>query len=209
MKSGQFQWRTAGVVLGFVVLGGIGFGNGHLSDRDYERMSANRPKSIFDRCSEYATNNNGLLPALSGEFGRFMFDCEELSYPLAYRSTYTPEDDDPWRHLHRGHLNTFANDCRCVYLGYCIRNEKQALAFLDTYQQRAAEAQPFDEDLVVGPGLGNCGTDTLYRLRTCSNLPDELACIKENPETVPLSLNGSRTTGKQPSSPSWTATPNT
>lgn len=78
------------------------------------------------------------------------------------------------------------DDWSYVYLGYVIENQAQLELFASVYNRIVAEGGDFTQDIKVGPGEGNCGTDTIYRLRSGEKLIALLPCLREKLETIPL-----------------------
>jgi hypothetical protein len=44
----------------------------------------------------------------------------------------------------------------------------------------------FTQDIKVAPGQGNCGTDTIYRLRDLKVLVELLPCLKDRVSEIPM-----------------------
>jgi len=78
------------------------------------------------------------------------------------------------------------NDWSYVYLGYVIENQTQLELFADAYKRILAQKGNFTQDIKVPSGQGNCGTDTLYRMRSLDKLLEILPCLRGRYHEIPL-----------------------
>lgn len=78
------------------------------------------------------------------------------------------------------------DDWSYVYLGYVIENQAQLELFAQAYIRIVAEDGDFTQDIKVAAGQGNCGTDTIYRLREVPQLLELLPCLEGRLDQIPL-----------------------
>ena len=163
------------------------FGCLHL--RDMARLGSCRPSLILLVSQQYASENEGMFPALSASPGKFMFDGEKVHPRLYSISDFVCEFDREGpseEALRRVTDRAAIDDWSYVYLGYFIENEEQALAFLAAYRENVTAGRNFTTDLTVPEGQGNLGGNILYRLRSVDALPESIKGLGEHAASIPV-----------------------
>lgn len=156
--------------------------------RDSAQLSACRPRFISWITEPYAKDHEGMFPPLSPTPGRLAIEeGSEVPYmaPNAANQFVCEQDtSEDWA------ASTVPgapfDDWSYVYLGYVIENQAQLETFAAAYRNITAAGGDFTADINVGAGKGNCGTDTLYRLRSADKLLEVLPCLAGRIESVPL-----------------------
>lgn len=167
LNYGALVLLVVGAILAFAVFPEImpaGFPNPrHM--REYERRTVCQENivQLREAFQAYASNNDGVWPAMSPEPGRLMFG--EGVYPdyigdpgvlVCPSDEAPPSATDP---------NSLLDDHTYYYLGYVVRNNEELDAFVEVYRQRIADGLAFEEDL-EGPVLA--GTDEPHVFRRLS-----------------------------------------
>ena len=149
--------------------------------REEARLASCRPVRIFDLASGFADDTEGLFPPLSPVRGRLIYDPEFLGNHIGIvHDHYCDADPSPPTPELLGHTNhayRSIDDWSYVYLGYVIENQTQLEAFADAYKRIVVGGGDFTSDLKVPAGRGNCGGDTIYRLRREAELLNLLPCL--------------------------------
>ncbi len=153
------------------------------------RLASCRPNLQLRTAEAYATENEGLYPPLSPVYGRFTYDtdlCGEYTYSVSDHICEFDKEGPTRSDLRESHDPRYIDDWSYLYLGYFIENESQGLAFVEAYRKVIEEQGTFGQDLKVPMGDGNAGGDVLYRLRSGTALPEELAHIQDRLEQIPI-----------------------
>lgn len=156
--------------------------------RDAAQLSACRPRFILWITEPYSKDHEGMFPPLSPTPGRLAIaEGSEVPYGgpnTANQFVCEQDSDQDWA----ASMVPGApfDDWSYVYLGYVIENQAQLEAFAVAYRSIIASGGDFTADIKVGAGRGNCGTDTLYRLRSADKLVEVLPCLAGRLETIPL-----------------------
>lgn len=156
--------------------------------REVARLASCRPYSVTWVTEGYSEAHDGMYPPLSATPGRLMF-VEGAEQPYAgdgVRVDFICESDSQSGIEMVGYPGAPVDDWSYVYLGYVIENQAQLEQFAHAYKRIIAEGGDFTEDIKVASGQGNCGTDTIYRLREEEKLLELLPCLVERLEQVPL-----------------------
>jgi len=160
-----------------------------LQQRDFSRRASCGSAIVLTTCYRYASEHDRQFPELSSTPGKLIYDGEKLEQYLYPLPNYVcdfgargPSDEE----LRQSSDPSLIDDWSYVYLGYFIENEEQAFAFLDAYRRVIQEDGTFDDNLHVGEGRGNLGSDVLYRLRDPATLPDDLAPLAEKAAEIPV-----------------------
>jgi len=180
-------WRWALLVLipviGFIVIALLLREVSHVA-----RLASCRPYSITWVTEDYAKANAGMFPPLSSTPGRLMFveGTEGEFFPSGLRIDFICEFD----RQDSGDVTQVPgaplDDWSYVYLGYVIENQAQLEQFAQSYKRIIAEGGDFSQDIKVAAGQGNCGTDTIYRIRDLPQLLELLPCLEDRLEQIPL-----------------------
>lgn len=155
---------------------------------DAARLASCRPHSIRWVTDGYSLDHEGMYPPLSPTPGRLMF-VEGAEQPYAgagVRADFICEFD-----LQDGREVTRVpgapiDDWSYIYLGYLIENQAQLELFAEAYKRIIAAGGDFTQDIKVAAGQGNCGTDTIYRLRDLKVLVELLPCLKDRLDEIPM-----------------------
>lgn len=156
--------------------------------RDSARLASCRPRSITWVTDDYSGTHDGMFPPLSPTPGRLMFieGAEGEFFPSGLRVDFICEfdrqDDGDVTQVPGAPLD----DWSYVYLGYVIENQAQLALFAEAYKRIIAEGGSFAEDIKVTAGQGNCGTDTIYRLRATDKLLEILPGLESRLGEIPL-----------------------
>lgn len=162
-----------------------------LRGRDAELSASCRPNLILLEAMDYARDKSGMFPPLSPESGRLTYDVNVMASYMALPGQHVCESDaaaPPRDVLEAMPRSDAVNDWSYVYLGYCLENEAQGLAFIEAYRERISKGAAFGTDIEVMPGTGNCGTDRLYRLREPGRLAEHAPCVADHPDRIPVVL---------------------
>lgn len=194
MKSLDERWnkvsfarRLQVLVCILLIFASIGFW-GLRKLRDQAQLSACRPHFITWVTEPYAKDHEGMFPPLSPTPGRLVIaEGSEVPYvgPDAasqFICERSPHQDQIAAHTPGAPFD----DWSYVYLGYVIENQAQLETFAAAYRSIIASGGDFIADIKVGAGKGNCGTDTLYRLRSADKLVEVLPCLAGRLEEIPL-----------------------
>lgn len=159
-----------------------------LGVRDTARLASCRPHSIRWVTDGYSLDHDGMYPPLSPTPGRLMFvEGAELPYVTDIgRVDFICEFD-----LQDGREVTKVpgapiDDWSYIYLGYLIENQAQLELFAGAYKRIIATGGDFTQDIKVAAGQGNCGTDTIHRLRDLKVLVELLPCLKDRLGEIPM-----------------------
>ena len=152
------------------------------------RLASCRPYSITWVTGDYSEVNGGMYPPLSPTPGRLMFveGTEGEFFPSGLRVDFICEFDLQDSREVTQVPGAPLDDWSYIYLGYVIENQEQLELFAQAYKRIIAEGGDFTEDIKVAAGQGNCGTDTIYRLRDVSKLLKLLPCLEGRLEQLPL-----------------------
>lgn len=156
--------------------------------RDAAQLSACRPRFNSWITEPYAKDHGGMFPPLSPTPGRLaIVEGSEVPYvgPNAANQFICEQDSNQDWDASKIPGAPF-DDWSYVYLGYVIENQTQLEAFEVAYRSIIASGGDFNSDIKVGAGKGNCGTDTLYRLRSANKLVETLPCLAGSLEVIPL-----------------------
>ena len=189
-KSSSMGWkarRRRNLVIALAVLfaSGFWFLRGL---RDAARLAACRPHFITWITEPYANDHEGMFPPLSPTPGRLAI-AEGSEVPYVEPNTanqFICEQDSSQDWAASMVPGVSFDDWSYVYLGYVIENQAQLEAFAVAYRSIIAAGGDFTADIKVGAGKGNCGTDTLYRLRSADKLVEVLPCLAGRLEAIPL-----------------------
>jgi len=118
----------------------------------------------------------------------FVEGVEGPSFPMGLRIDFICEFDENDRQSRAQEPGVPVDDWSYVYLGYVIENESQLRHFADAYQRIIVDGGDFTRDLYVGTGNGNCGGDTLYRLRSPDRLVEILPCLQNRLNEIPVAI---------------------
>ncbi len=149
------------------------------------RLASCRPYSIAWVASDFSKNYGGLFPPLSAEPGRLMLDVDAGRPYMWGMNEYICEFDKQGRAESEAPGATI-NDWSYVYLGYVIENQAQLELFAEAYMRIVAQKGDFTQDIKVASGQGNCGTDTLHRMRSQDDLLEILPCLRGRLDRIPL-----------------------
>lgn len=175
-----------GITFGVAVVAAAFWGLREL--RDAARLASCRPYVINWVVDHYTSENEGMYPPLSSTPGRLMFfeDAEGPDFRVYSRVDFICEADKQDDQARASDPNTLLDDWSYVYLGYVIEDQEQLEAFADAYKHIIAEGGDFTSDLKVDPGEGNCGSDTIYRLREREQLLALLPCLEGRLDEIPV-----------------------
>ncbi len=172
LNYGALVLLVVGAILAFGVFPEVmpaGFPNPrHM--REYERRTVCQENivQLREAFQAFASNHDGVWPAMSPEPGQLMFG--EGVYPdylgdpgvlVCPSDEAPPSATDP---------NSLLDDHTYAYLGYVIRNNKELEAFVEAYRQRVADGLGFEDDL-DGPVLAGTDEPHVFR-RLTSGLVD-------------------------------------
>ena len=183
----RFNWRWLLIVL-VLLMGLIAIASFFRELRDATRLASCRPYSVTWVTEGYSADHEGMYPPLSTTPGRLMF-IEGAEQPYAgagVRVDFVCESDSQSGIEMVGYPGAPVDDWSYIYLGYVIENQAQLELFAEAYRRIVAEGGDFTEDIKVVSGQGNCGSDTIYRLREEGKLLELLPCLTERLEQVPL-----------------------
>ncbi len=193
MKERTIQetvWATGRMLVGIaLVAGSVLVFQRALSGRDAELRASCRPELMLLEAMDYGRDNGDMFPPLSPEPGRLTYDVNLMDPYIASPGQHVCASDDgaPPRDTLKsmGRLDA-VNDWSYVYLGYCLENDAQGLAFVEAYRERTSKGAAFGTDIEMAPGTGNCGRDRLYRLREPAQLAEHAPCIADHPDRIPV-----------------------
>lgn len=185
-----FKVLLTGVILTFVLVGGVFLWKFLANLREEALLASCRPIRLYDLALQYAEKHQGMFPPLSPVPGRLIYDSAFLKGHLHIVHDHVcdaaPDPPDLEVFQHNDDAYKRIDDWSYVYLGYVIENEMQLAAFAEAYEEVVQERGNFTSDLTVPMGQGNCGGDTIYRLRKPEALLEILPCLADRLDQIPV-----------------------